>query len=232
MSFMSSIITACNNASSWFYSLYLDSYSGGWPLSSLADWFYQLCLLFNNLAWYFYDFSSWVNSVGSQLSQILSWNTIWSYILNNVPNLTKIRDWFYSWYANVTSTVNTWWSTTQYTVQAWVQGAKDQATALFNQANAWLANLQAQVNDLIGQIPNLDELVAWWGDWWGNVLTQLGTWWNSRLAEVNDLVNSAFLSRESFWSGWQDMKSQVIEFFTDPVGFIWHRFADWFLGPE
>jgi len=232
MGWMTPIVNALNSVSSWFYEVYLDVYGWVYPFYLTAPFFYYLSSLFSNLAWYFNDFGNWINYVANQVAAILSWSTIWSYILSYVPNLLSIRDWFYSWATSVTATVNTWWSTTQTTVLAWVQGAKDFATALFNQLSATLASLQAAWDAFKGKIPSLDAIIAWWGNWWGQVLLQLGTWWAARLLDVQGLIDSAFLSRDGWWAGWQDWRDQVAEFFGNPVEYLWQRFADWFLGPE
>ena len=52
------------------------------------------------------------------------------------------------------------------------------------------------------------------------------------MVDVESLINSAFTERERYWSGWQDMRDKVIEFFANPFDYLWSRFADWFLGPE
>lgn len=232
MSFMTSIIDALDSVSDWFYKLYLEVYGWVYPFWLTADFFYQLSVLFNTLAWRFYDFSLWVSEVQGKVSLVLSWSTIWSSVLGMVPNLLQLRDWFYNWVTFVTNTVNTWWGATSLTVQAWVQSAKDMATSLFNQLNNALASLQSAWDSFKGKVPTIDAVISWWGNWWGNVLPQLGTWWNSRLLEVQGLIDSAFLTRQSLWSGWQEMRENVVEFFADPVELIWNRFTNWFLGPE
>lgn len=232
MGFMTSIVNALNSVGGWFYEIYLDVNGWVYPFYLSASFFYYLSTLFYNLAWYFSDFGTWVNSTVNQLAQILSWGTIWSYILSYVPNLLGIRDWFYSWSAQVTATVNGWWAATQNTVLAWVQGAKDYATALFSQLSSALALLQGAWDGFKGKIPTIDAIIGWWGGWWGNVLVQLGTWWAARLLDVQGLIDSAFLARDSWWDGWQEIRTSVLVFFANPLDFLWQRFAEWFLGPE
>jgi len=232
MSFMADIIDWLNEATNWFYGLYLDCYNSVWPLTLIARWFYELCLVCNNLAWAFYYFSSWVSEVASKITQVLSWSTIWSYILSYVPNLTQIRDWFYSWVTNVTNTISSWWSATSVTVRGWIDAAivwlKDAASTFLN----FWDNLWPQF------VSSFNGLKSAWDNFWKVTLPDLvsfdwlWSWWNSTIDDVQGLINSAFAARQSFWEGWQDMRTSVLKFFEDPLEWLWERFADWFLGPE
>jgi len=64
------------------------------------------------------------------------------------------------------------------------------------------------------------------------VLSFVNTWWSGAVLQVQGLINTAFLERDSWWAGWQDWRDQVAEFFTNPLEFLLNRFTDWFLGPE
>jgi len=232
MGFMSSIISALNSASSWFYQIYLEVYGWVYPFWLAASLFYQLSSVFSSLAWRFYDFSDWVSDVQSRIGNFLSWSTIWSYILSYVPNLLQLKDWFYSWWNNVSSVVTSWWSSTQWTVRGWidaaVQGLGSVATAWTNFWN----NLWPQL------VADLGGLKSAWGNFWLVIYPNLvsfdwlGTWWDSRLHDVQELVSSAFTARDGLWAGWQDLRNEVATFVSDPVEYIWGRFTEWFLGPE
>jgi hypothetical protein len=232
MSFMAWIIDALNDISSWFYEIYLDVYSWVWPFSLTANLFLYLCYLFNNLAWYFNAFSSWVSDVQGKIGNFLSWSTIWSYILSYVPNLTQIRDWFYSWWTNVQSVVASWWSATSVTVQGWINTALQYVNSVATAWNNFWNNLWPQLTI------SFNSLKSAWDNFWTVTFptlvsfSWLTTWWSSRLQDVQGLIGSAFTARASLWAGWQEMRDNVVNFFTDPVEFIWERFTDWFLGPE
>ena len=221
MDFMYWIVARLNDISGFFYDLYLDCYYVGWPLDVLGIWFYYLSDYFSSLAWDFYDFSSWVNDVAAKVTEILNWSTIWSYILSYVPNLTEISDWFYYWWDYVTQVVDNWWTSTSTTVLAWIDEAVSGVLTLVDQVNAWLASLQTTVNDIAGRLPSIDGVLAWWSNWTGNVLLIINTWWSSTMGEVQGLIDSAFIVRESFWAGWQDWRDQVTEFFTDPEDWLY-----------
>lgn len=232
MQFMTGIITRLNDTSQWFYKIYLNCYTAGWPLDSIASWFYGLSTFFSDLAWYFRDFSQWVSDVSSKIGKYLSWDTIWSYILSYIPNLIQIRDWFYGWVTNVTGVITNWWSATSLTVQGWISAAVGELTALAgvwsNFWNTLWPQLTTAFNSLKSAWDNFwlvtfPNLVSW--DW-------LTTWWNSRLQEVQGLIDTAVRDVAGMAEGWQDMKSDVVTFFQDPVEFIWQRFTSWFLGGE
>lgn len=226
------IVSALNSVSSWFYNLYRDVYYYPVIGQVLATGFYWLAELFSTLAWGFSSFFTSFNELWAKAANILSWSSIWSYILIYVPNLTQIRDWFYYWWTNVTSAVSSWWSATQVTVLAWVQDAKNFASSLVAGVSSVVTQLQSAWDNFKGLIPTLDEIRLWWGNWTGNVLAAIDTWWTGKLVDIQGLINSAFLARQSFWAGWQEIRTSVLTFFQDPVEFIWQRFADWFLGPE
>jgi len=52
------------------------------------------------------------------------------------------------------------------------------------------------------------------------------------MGDVLDLIDSAFTLRESLWSGWQEIRDLVFEFFNDPWAWLEERFTNWFLGGE
>lgn len=232
MQFMNWLIQGCNDASSFFYSIYLEVLGWVYPFRYAAGFFYQLCLIFNDLAWGFYDFNQWVDEVAAKVSDILSWSTIWNYILNNVPNLTAIRDWFYSWWSNVTSAVSSWWASTQYTVKDWIEIARSYLQDQLNNLGAVVAILEAAWGDFLDWLPSFQEFGAWFSNWWSNVLGKIIAWGALPAQQIQSLIDSAFGQREPFWSGWQDVRDNVIEFFCDPLEWLWTRFADWFLGKE
>ena len=232
MGFMTSIINALNSVSSWFYQIYLEVYGWVYPFWLAAGFFYQLCSLFNTLAWQFYYFSSWVSDVAAKVAEILNWSTIWSYILSYVPNLTQIRDWFYSWWSNVTSVVTSWWSTTQYTVQGWISTAAQPFNAMLTAWNSFWNSLWPQLTG------SFNSLKSAWDNFWGVTFptlvsfSWLTTWWSSRLQDVQGLINSSLKTWFPFYDDLVKLWSSLTAFFTNPVEFIWERFADWFLGPE
>lgn len=232
MTFMSRIIEALNDVSSFFHKTYLEVYSWVYPFWLAAGFFYQLSLIFNRLAGYFYDFNIWVDSVAVQVAKILSWDTIKGYIKSWLPALEAAVSWFSNAVTNVTSIISNWWSATSVTVQGWIsaatQGLAELKVAWDQFTKVTFVNLSNLVNLVKSQ----------WDYFTGTTLpslvsfSSLTTWWNSRLIDVQGLMDSAFTLRQSYWDGWQDWRDKVAEFFTDPLGWLESKFTDWFLGPE
>ena len=140
--------------------------------------------------------------------------------------------WFLNRVAQITTIISDWWATAQETVKGWIDAAKLVLQTQLDTLGTWLTTLQEAWDNFVAMIPSLSEVINWFSDWWANVLPNLTTWWAERLADVQGLIDSAFTARDGLWSGWQELKSTAVDFFGDPVEFIWQRFADWFLGPE
>jgi len=232
MSFMNYIVQRLNDASDFFYDLYIEVIGWAYPFWLAAGPFYDICRVFNKLAWDFYDFGQWVTATADKLEDVLSWSYIKSLIRGWLPDLEDVISWWHSWTTWVRQRIDDWWYYTKNTVQGWIDIGDQWLRDLIDDANAWLARLQSTMNELIGILPGISELVAWFSNWWGNILSHLTTWWNDRILDVSNLINSAFTAREPFWSGWQDVKDNVIEFFSSPLDWLEDKFTNWFLGPE
>jgi len=221
MLFMDWIVQRLNDISGFFYDLYLDCLTAGFPLDVLATWFLYLSGWFSDLAWDFSDFGTWVNEVAAKVADMLSWTTVWSNIISIVPNLEDIRDWFYDWWVSVDLRVTTWWTTTSTTVLDWIDQAKVWAKLWIDDLQDQATALGVRIADLLALIPDVSEIQTWFTDWTGNVSSVITTWWTGALAEVSALINSAFVEREPFWAGWQDWRDKVTEFFTDPEDWLY-----------
>ena len=228
--FMSWIITSLQGIGNWFWSIHQTVEGWVWPFYLVADFFWQLSLLFYNLASYFTSFSDWVSDVASRVGNYLSWDTIWSYILSYVPNLISLRDWFYSWWSNVTSVITSWWSATSATVHGWItaaiQGLGDIGAGWLNFWN----NLWPQL------VSGFNSLKSAWDNFWlvtfPNLVSfaWLATWWNSRLLDVQGLLNSTLKTWFPFYDDLVELWSDIALFFTNPLQYLWERFTDWFFG--
>ena len=146
MAFMTSIIHYLNDVSSWFYSAYIEVLSWIDPFWRLYAPFYFLSTTFSSLAWQFYYFSDWINDVAYQVARILDWNTIWSYIVSYVPNITLIGQWFSGWWVDVWDVVTSWWSSTQSVILSWIDEAKVWAGVQIDQLATWFFSLEGEWN--------------------------------------------------------------------------------------
>lgn len=221
MPFMSWIIQRLNDASDFFYEIYREVMDWVYPFWLVADFFYELSWLFWRLAQDFYDFNELLDSWAIKIGQILSYANIWSYF----EWWFDRAEWAWSWvadaFSNVWDIADSWWSSTQDTVLAWIEEVKSYAESLVDEVNAWLAYLDSWVVEFRNRLPRIDEIDSWWRNWTGEVLSVVDTWWTSTMGEVQGLIDSAFIVREPFWAGWQDFRDQVAEFFSDPEDWLY-----------
>ena len=203
-----------------------------WPFWMAAWPFYLAADAVNRLGWAFYDFYFWVEEVSGKIPFVMTPSELIGWIYSFWPLLSQIHDWFRDWVNRVKGEIISWWSATSSTVLDWIDTAKAWAKIWIDYLDTRINELQTRLDNLVIEFPDVSELLAWFYNWPGHVLTIVNTWWTGALAEVQSLISSAFIEREPFWAGWQDIRQQVLTFFTDPVEFVWARFTDWFLGPE
>jgi len=232
VSLPATIIEAFNSVADYFHSLYLNTYGWVYPFDYISTPFYYLSLLFSNIAWAFSDLITLVNALVAQVANVLSWDYIKSLIRGWLPWLENAGTWFQSWWSNIWNEVGTWWNTVSPTVQGWISAAVQPFNTMLTAWNGFWNSTWPQLTS------RFDSLKADWDNFWRVTFPTLvsfdwlETWWFSRLLDVQGLINGAFTARASLWSGWQDMRDNVVNFFTNPVEYIWNRFTDWFLGPE
>lgn len=214
---MNSIVQFFNAALSFFYDLYLECFYSVYCPPFMARLLYYLSTLFADIA---NDFSSLFSQMLTLFNQILSWDTIKSYILGWLPNIDDVVWWFANWWANVTSVITNWWSSTQYTVQSWIAIATEGLDALkiawndfwtitFPEWTAKLDLVRADLTHFFTYI--LPELFD---------LAYAEQWWKSKFLDVTGAINTAFIEHTPFWEGWQDWRDAVTEFFTNPFDWI------------
>jgi len=208
------------------------------PFSEFRAWFIWLTSLFVNWAMFWYGqiwplsylgdvfrlMSDWSAAIATTCYDAIGpWATftsdlanIW-YWVNRLAWLDTLRDmilnagyWVANWWNNVLNVVVNWW---------W--GVWPNVLATINAAVAPFAAVKTAWDNFWTYI--LPGLLTW---------TTVSSWWSGRLAEVQALINTALAAAAPFWAGWVEVRDQVLEFFADPLEWLWGRFADWFLGPE
>lgn len=210
MTFIDDIFSFVWDISDFFYNAFLEVAGWVWPFKLLATHLYSLHLAFWYMLTPIAHFGDWVSDVATKVANILSGTDIISLLRTWLTYAEDAWSWVANAWWNIWSTIVDWWKTVTPIVQGWI-GIATQG------------------------LPEL--LVAWKLFWiinWPQVvsLATLAIWWDTQLLAIGKLLDTAFTTRQSLWSGWQEIKAQVIEFFTDPVEFIWEKFTDWFLGPE
>lgn len=218
--------------SGWFYEAFQEVKDWTWPLHYLAPPLYYIHRAFFDLLTPIAQLGDWADNVTTEIGRILSLGEITLYLEYWLDRAEWSWQWITDAWYHVTDLVDTWWSSTQLTVRAWIDEATTTLQLLINDLSTSFQLLNKAWDDFKGMIPTIDQVIYWWNNWTGNVLTLVDTWWTSTMGEVEGLIDSAFAERESWWAGWSDFRSSVAEFFGDPLEYLWTRFTDWFLGPE
>ncbi len=208
------------------------------PFVEFRGWFLWLTDLFINWAMFWYGqiwplsylwnvfdaMSDWSTAIATICyDAIMPWNTfisdlanIW-YWVNRLAWLDSLRDLIVNaayvvqnWEYNVRLVINSWWGSASSGIQALINAA----------------------------IAPLNAVKVAWDNFWTNTLptlarvVDLAAWGNSLLTQAQSLINAAIATAAPFWAGWADIRTTVLEFFADPLEWLWGKFTDWFLGPE
>lgn len=206
--------------SNWL--LFVADWVQGWP------WIDRLSITFQSMSDWFADISWWFVSLRDPLlsmydatMEILNWASIQAQIRSWLTDIELIITWFVSWWNNVIGVIDSWWDVVRWDVRNWISIAvQGLAGLLVAWDNFWAITWP----DLIGKF---NTLAAAWDNFWTHTLPTLVdfawiiAWWNARLLDIADLINSAFILRDSLWEGWQELRDQVTEFFTDPEDWLY-----------
>lgn len=225
MFFMNYIVSRLRAISDFLYDIFLEVYSWVYPFYLAADFFYELSWLFYYLANNFADFGDWLDWAADELEDILSWSTIRSYIRNWLPDLEDAIDWWDRWWVWVGREIDDWWTVTWNTVRTWVYARIDDVEWLISSIETSLNTLKAAWDDWKVKIPSFDQVWSWFTNWWGNTLANIIAWGALTALEIDTLINSRIKE-------WLPFYENIVEFFTDPLGWLESRFITWFLGPE
>lgn len=217
-----------SNASSYFYDLYLEAYDApyipyafAWPLYLMSD-------LFADISWAFYDFYYWAYDVVDRLGDILSWSTIYGYITSYWPNLNSALSWFSNWYNNVINAVEDFFNDAQGTIQQWINSAVDLALAAWDWLIDGFNTLQIAWDNFKSKIPTIDELIDWFSNWWGNVLSTLRSWGMLAANEIRDLIDSKISEWFPFYDNLVSLWGEIQDFIADPLQYAYDKLDEWF----
>lgn len=180
----------------------------GWwvPFRYLAPPLWGLYRALDRVVYGFYFFNLWIDNLASQLATIPTFPAIYAYFKTYFDYAVNAWNWIVNAWSNITAIVNNWWLSVQQTVLAWIEQAKQFLMTFIDQLNVWVANLQAT-----------------WDNFWVNIFPTL----LDKLT-LNSILATWFKDFEPFWQGWQDWRDKVIEFFTDPLQWIYDRLEEWF----
>jgi len=232
MWFINGIVDALDWMSDLFLDIYVETKDWVWPFYYISDPFYWLVAATIRLAGYFIDLGDFLEMVDDRVDEILDEWDIRSMLR---PWLDMAED-AWAWVQDATlelwGIVDEWWTTTASSVRDWIATAEAWLWAEMEKTRGWLHEVRTWWLEFIWRVPTIDEIITWFGDWGSKVITSVITWGALTATQIGELIDSKISELPSFWEGWQEVKDQVIAFFSDPVEFIWERFTTWFLGPE
>ncbi|MBA7573636.1 hypothetical protein ES708_15434 [subsurface metagenome] len=232
MWFLDQIIYRLNTIKEWFLEAYLEV--NGWiaPFRYLATPLWYIYYAFIYLVSSFRDFNTWVSDAAAKLLTILSYSNIASYFKTFFDAATNAWSWVVNAWGNVTGIVNIWWSSTQQVVLSWINDAVTFLLSLIGNLQTWLGTLQEAWDAFKGMIPSISEILAWFSNWWAWILARILAWGGLPARLIQDLIDSTLLAWFPFYNTLAEIWSAIVEFFADPLEFLWARFTDWFLGRE
>jgi len=228
MWFLNAIVEKLNDAAGFFYLVYLEVLGWVYPLWQAASFFYEISLAFSNLAWYFSYLYDWLDDLAGRVADILTFDSIYSYFSSYFDAAMSAWGWIVNALDNVWSILTGWWSATSSTVMGWIDAARDFALSLHYSLLSNFDSLRAEWDSFQASLPSVESVLLWFADWWGNILTNLDYWWSDKLLEIQDLISSRFAEFTPFLEGWQELRSAVTEFFTDPLQWIYDKLDEWF----
>ena len=228
MWFLDQIISYLASARDWLFSAYDEV--RGWvsPFHYLSTPLFYIWIAFDRLVIYFSYFNDWVTDTATKLTTILSYANISSYFSYYFDAAAAAWSWVANSWWNVTNIINSWWSSAQYTVLAWIDDAKYWLQTQINSLNIWVSNLQASINELLALIPSISEIIAWFSNWWSLILAAIISWGGLPAALIQDLINSTLRLWFPFYDALAGLWNNIAEFFADPLDWIYNKLEEFF----
>ena len=218
--------------SDWFQSAYQEVSGWWWPFNYLQYPFYAIYWILEGMLAPIANFWEWAEDVATKIVAVWTSDGILGLIKWWFPWLYDIGEWFYNKWSWFLTAIGNWWDSTKTTVLGWIDIAKEWALELIDAIGKDLAKLGEDIQWFFDNLMTFDEIIQWWKDWLGRVAAALIRWGFVTLLDVSGLIDTAFLEREGFWGGWQDLRENITNFFIDPLETLLTLFTDWFLGPE
>lgn len=217
-----------SSAANTLYNVHLQCYASFYIPNVIGDLFYTTSGLMSNIASGLYTFYSWTVDVATRLINIITESDIYNYIISFFPSLDDIINWFGNWTSYVWGQITSWWQSVIPTVQQWIEEAINSAGGLIGQLQTWLTNLQQAWDNFITRLPTIDEVLAWFGDWFGQVRTNIIAWWNETVPSLNDWINSTLQEWFPFYDELVSLWADIRLFFVDPLAWVYEKLDEFF----
>lgn len=178
------------------------------------------------LFWRTLQLSLWFTALQDTIATFRDWPTIQQNIKDWLNGIEHLLGWWDEVVTNVTNIINSWWGVASEAIATLIAEAVLNLTALIDTVSGSLASLQKSWDEFKERIPAIDILIAWALRWQSEVLSLVNSWWAETIADVQALIDSAFKLREDAWTGWQELRDSVVEFFDDPWQWLYDRLED------
>jgi hypothetical protein len=232
MWFFDQILAWLNTIKSWFLTAYYEVSGWVWPFNNLATPLWEIYYAFIYLVIYFRDFRDWVNDTANRLLDIIGYDEIYSYFSTFINYATNAWSWVLNAWSNVTAIINTWWSSASLTVQSWIDYTKEILLLLYDELRLQVIALEALWAQFLDWIPTLSEIISWYANAWGWILSHILAWGGLSASSILALI----LSTLKEWFPWYDdlaaIWDQIVAFFVAPWDWLQEKFVNWWLGPE
>lgn len=206
MTFMRRIVEFLYDAGTFLYSIFLEVNDWVWPFYYAAEFFYDLSITFIKLAARFDEFREWLEWAEDEIGEILSWSRIKDKIREWLDGIEDLIDWFTDWWTHIKQEVEDWWGEKATAVKGWIEEATE----------------------------GLEDLLEDWDNFWDKILpelvnfTWLAEWWNTRLAEINSLIESVIKTWFPFYNDLVNLWSDIKVFFADPLQWVYNKLDEFF----
>lgn len=154
-----------------------------------------------------------INVVADWISSVIAWledliQEIKDFISLAREKFNEITVFISNFFHNVGDTITEWWGGVIDTVKEWVNTAKEFVLDV-------VENLKKTV----------DKLDVAWDNFWTKTFPTLASKF-----DVSDMIQNAFLEWKDVLNFVSIMRAEIMEFFSNPVEFVWNQFTDWFFG--
>jgi len=206
MSFIYNIEYLLNDVSSFFYDVYLECFYSYYIPNIIGDIFYEIHLVFSDLAWQFFYFADWVDYITYKIEGVISEWDIFDILDYWLDKAEKAWNWISDAWGNVTNIINDWWE-------------------------GQLAELKEWWED---QLAELEAVRDAWNHFWTTTLpnlitfTWLDAWWSSRLLEFQEWFNSELQELLPFYNDFMELWEGIRDFFIDPLQWLYDKMDEWF----
>lgn len=178
-----------------------------------------------------WDILTWHIYIGEEAESAVDWVIDW---LNwGIELAQNAYDWAQEAISYARDLFNSIWDS----LGSWINYFSDQLSALWAQINNWWSAVVSYVSQVYNTLRN--EVMTWLADfltfnwfssWWGNLSTTFSAWWDSAWQKILEAITLAMVPLIKEVNRLSGIAELVTEFLSNPVGYIWARFLDWFLG--